>query len=99
MVRSMPFFRGRFGLAAPSRTAAGHPGTSAAARRAGAPAHILRTLGNGLAESLAEADAAADAIAGYLHHCFSHGMPSLLPSILVPGQFLRKYVASAQEVI
>jgi len=36
---------------------------------------------------------------GYLHHCFSHGMPSLLPSILVPGQFLRKNVASAQEVI
>ena len=36
---------------------------------------------------------------GYLHHCFSHGIPSLLPSILVPGQFLRKNVASAQEVI
>jgi len=36
---------------------------------------------------------------GYLHHCFSHGMPSLLPSILVPGQFLRKNIASAQEVI
>lgn len=35
----------------------------------------------------------------YLHHCFSHGIPSLLPSILVPGQFLRKNVASAQEVI
>jgi len=26
-------------------------------------------------------------------------MPSLFPSIWVPGQFLRKYVASAQEVI
>ena len=36
---------------------------------------------------------------GYLHHCFSHGMPSLLPSILVPGQLLRKKFASAQEVI
>ena len=35
----------------------------------------------------------------YLHHCFSQGMPSLLPSIFVPGQFCRKYVASAQDVI
>ena len=35
----------------------------------------------------------------YLHHCFSHGMPSLFPSIFVPGQFLRKNVASVHEVI
>jgi hypothetical protein len=35
----------------------------------------------------------------YLHHCFSQGMPSLFPSIFVPGQFVRKYVASAQDVI
>ena len=26
----------------------------------------------------------------YLHHCCSHGTPSLFPSILVPGQFLKK---------
>ena len=35
----------------------------------------------------------------YLHHCCSHGTPSLFPSIFVPGQFLRKKVASSQEVI
>ena len=35
----------------------------------------------------------------YLHHCFSHGMPSLFPSIFTPGQFFKKNVASAQEVI
>lgn len=33
------------------------------------------------------------------HHCFSQGMPSKSPSISTPGQFLRKKVASAQEVI
>jgi hypothetical protein len=38
-------------------------------------------------------------MASYLHHCFSHGTPSLFPSIFTPGQFLRKNVASAQEVI
>jgi hypothetical protein len=35
----------------------------------------------------------------YLHHCFSHGTPSPFPSIFVPGQFFKKYVASAQDVI
>ncbi len=35
----------------------------------------------------------------HLHHCISHGTPSLSPSILVPGQFLKKNVASAHEVI
>ncbi|CDH43604.1 hypothetical protein BN874_1260012 [Candidatus Contendobacter odensis Run_B_J11] len=35
----------------------------------------------------------------YLHHCFSQGMPSLFPSILTPGQFLKKKVASSQDVI
>jgi hypothetical protein len=34
-----------------------------------------------------------------LHHCCSQGTPSLLPSIFTPGQFFRKKVASAQEVI
>lgn len=33
------------------------------------------------------------------HHCLSQGTPSLLPSILVPGQFFKKKVASSQEVI
>src|SRR5690606_33624327 len=32
-----------------------------------------------------------------LHPCVSHGTPSLSPSILVPGQCLMKYVASAHE--
>jgi len=32
----------------------------------------------------------ATALDPYLHHCCSHGTPSLFPSILVPGQFLRK---------
>ena len=36
---------------------------------------------------------------GYRHHCFSQGTPSLLPSIFTPGQFFKKYVASAHEVI
>ncbi len=36
---------------------------------------------------------------GYLHHCFSQGMPSLFPSILTPGQFCKKKVASWQDVI
>ena len=36
---------------------------------------------------------------GFVHHCCSHGTPSLLPSICVPGQFLRKYFASVQDVI
>ena len=37
---------------------------------------------------------------GYLlHHCLSHGTPSLFPSIRTPGQFVRKNVASSQEVI
>jgi hypothetical protein len=31
-----------------------------------------------------------EAVALYLHHCFSHGMPSLFPSIFVSGQFFRK---------
>jgi hypothetical protein len=35
----------------------------------------------------------------YLHHCCSHGTPSLFPSIFTPGQFFKKKVASAQEVI
>lgn len=35
----------------------------------------------------------------YLHHCDSQGIPSLSPSIFVSGQFFRKNVASAQEVI
>ena len=35
----------------------------------------------------------------YLHSWVSQGTPSLSPSILVPGQFFKKYVASAQEVI
>ena len=35
----------------------------------------------------------------YLHHCFSQGMPSLFPSILTPGQFCKKKVASWQDVI
>jgi hypothetical protein len=35
----------------------------------------------------------------YLHHCFSQGMPSLFPSIFVPGQFFRKKVASAHDRI
>jgi hypothetical protein len=35
----------------------------------------------------------------YLHHCFSQGMPSLFPSIFVPGQFFRKKVASVHELI
>ena len=34
-----------------------------------------------------------------LHHCFSQGMPSLLPSIFTPEQFLRKKYASSQDVI
>jgi len=37
--------------------------------------------------------------ATYLHHCCSHGMPSLFPSIFTPGQFFKKKVASAHEVI
>lgn len=32
----------------------------------------------------------AESRAGYLHHCRSHGIPSLFPSILVPGQLRRK---------
>ncbi len=32
----------------------------------------------------------------YLHSWVSQGTPSLSPSILVPGQFFRKYVASAR---
>lgn len=36
---------------------------------------------------------------GLVHHCCSQGTPSLLPSICVPGQFLRKNFASAHEVI
>jgi len=35
----------------------------------------------------------------YLHHCLSHGMPSLFPSIFVPGQFFRNNFASSHEVI
>ena len=35
----------------------------------------------------------------YLHHCFSHGIPSLSPSILVLGQLFRKKIASSHEVI
>jgi hypothetical protein len=35
----------------------------------------------------------------HLHHCFSQGMPSLFPSILTPGQFCKKKVASWQDVI
>jgi len=35
----------------------------------------------------------------YLHHCFSQGMPSLFPSILTPGQYCKKKVASWQDVI
>jgi len=35
----------------------------------------------------------------YLHHRDSQGIPSLFPSIFVPGQFFKKNVASAQEVI
>ena len=35
----------------------------------------------------------------YLHHCFSQGIPSLFPSILTPGQFCKKKVASWQDVI
>jgi len=42
---------------------------------------------------------AATALDHYLHHCCSHGTPSLFPSILLPGQFLRKQVASAHELI
>lgn len=38
-------------------------------------------------------------LAPYLHHCFSHGMPSLFPSIFTPGQLRRKNVASSHEVI
>lgn len=34
-----------------------------------------------------------------LHHCLSQGIPSLSPSIFTPGQFRRKNVASAQDVI
>ena len=33
------------------------------------------------------------------HHCFSHGMPLPSPSILTPGHFRRKNLASAHEVI
>ena len=33
------------------------------------------------------------------HHCFSQGTPSWFPSISTPGQFLKKYVASWQDVI
>ncbi|HJT26362.1 MAG TPA: hypothetical protein VJ784_03045 [Pyrinomonadaceae bacterium] len=33
------------------------------------------------------------------HHCCSQGTPSLSPSICVPGQFLRKNIASSQDVI
>lgn len=36
---------------------------------------------------------------GPVHHWLSHGTPSLLPSICVPGQLRRKYFASAQERI
>ena len=35
----------------------------------------------------------------YRRHCFSQGTPSLFPSIFVPGQCCRKYVASAQKLI
>jgi hypothetical protein len=35
----------------------------------------------------------------YWHNCCSQGTPSRSPSICVPGQFLRKKVASAQDVI
>jgi hypothetical protein len=42
----------------------------------------------------------ADKRPGYcLHHCCSHGIPSWFPSIFTPGQFFRKNVASAHEVI
>jgi hypothetical protein len=34
-----------------------------------------------------------------LHHWSSQGTPSRSPSILTPGQRLRKYIASAHEVI
>jgi hypothetical protein len=35
----------------------------------------------------------------FLHHCCSQGIPSPSPSILTLGQFLRKKVASAQDLI
>jgi len=44
-------------------------------------------------------DVAQHPIRYLLHHCFSQGMPSLFPSIFTAGQFLRKNVASSQEVI
>ena len=34
-----------------------------------------------------------------IHHCCSHGIPSLSPSILVPAQWLMNHCASAQDVI
>lgn len=36
---------------------------------------------------------------GPVHHCRSQGTPSLLPSMRTSGQFRRKNVASAQDVI
>lgn len=36
---------------------------------------------------------------GEVHHCCSHGTPSLLPSISMPWQFFRKSLASLHDVI
>ncbi len=36
---------------------------------------------------------------GSVHHCSSQGIPSRSPSILTPGQFAKKYLASRQERI
>lgn len=33
------------------------------------------------------------------HHCVSQGTPSLSPSIFIPGQFCKKFLASLHEVI
>jgi hypothetical protein len=36
---------------------------------------------------------------GLVHHCCSQGVPSLFPSIFVPGQLWMNHFASVQEVI
>ena len=38
-------------------------------------------------------------ICAQLHHCCSQGVPSLSPSIIVPGQLSRKNFASSHDVI
>jgi len=62
------------------------------------PPYWPRACGQG---GTAKGDSAVGGAASGIqpHHWLSQGVPSWLPSIFVPGQFLRKNLASAQEVI